>query len=51
MNEWVERTREWDEHITRMDAERLVKILRGHVPAGKGSPGRPKRKWSYLIPG
>jgi hypothetical protein len=27
INEWVE-MRRWDEHITRMDAERLVKISR-----------------------
>ena len=27
INEWVERRRrEWGEHVTRMDAERLVKI-------------------------
>ena len=27
INEWVERRRrEWDEHVTRMNAERLVKI-------------------------
>ena len=28
INEWVERRRrrEWDQHVTRMDAERLVKI-------------------------
>ena len=38
ISEWMERRRrrEWDDHITRMDAERLV------VPAGR-SPGRPKR--------
>ena len=26
INEWVERRREWDENVARMDAERLVKI-------------------------
>ena len=27
VNEWMERgTREWDGHVTRMDAERLFKI-------------------------
>ena len=45
INEWVER-REWEEHVTRMDAERLVKI-----PAGRRCSGRPKRRWSDLIPG
>ena len=37
INEWVEkrrrRRREWDEHITRMEAERLVKISRDNKPA------------------
>ena len=42
INEWVERRTEWDEHVTRMDAERLVKISRDNIPAGRRSPGRPK---------
>ena len=33
INEWVERRGEWDGHGTRMDAERLVKILRENIPA------------------
>ena len=32
-----------------MDVEKLVKISRDNIPAGK-SPGRPKRRWSDLIP-
>ena len=49
INEWVgRRRREWDEHITRMDAERLVKISKDNVPAGR-SPGRRKIRWSDLI--
>jgi len=48
--EWVERRREWDEHVTRVNAERLVKISRYNIPAGRRSPGRPKRRWSDLIP-
>jgi hypothetical protein len=43
------RRREWDQHITIMDAERLVKISRDSIPAGRRSPGRPKRRWSDLI--
>ena len=35
INEWVERRREWDDHVTRMDAERLVKTSRGNMPAGR----------------
>ena len=44
INDWVERrTREWDEHATGMDAERLHKMSRDNIPAGR-SPGRPKRR-------
>ena len=32
VNEWVERRREWDEHVTRMDAERLVEVLMNNIP-------------------
>jgi hypothetical protein len=35
VNERVEsRRRGWDEHVTRMDAEKLVKISRDNIPAG-----------------
>ena len=47
---WVERRRkESDEHVTRMDAERLIKISRDNIPAGRSS-GRLKRGLSDLIP-
>ena len=50
INEWVERRRrEWDQHVTRMDAERLVKISRDIIGVGRSSPGCPKRRWSDLI--
>ena len=51
VNEWVERRRRiiWDQHVTRMDAERLVKISRDNIPVGIRSPGWPKRRWSDLI--
>ena len=49
INEWEERKRtEWDEHTTRKDAERLVKISRDNIPSGR-SPGRLKRRWNDLI--
>ena len=52
INEWVERKRrEWDEHVIRIDAERLVKISRDNIPAGKSSPRCPKRRWSDLVTG
>ena len=41
VNEWVERKRrEWNQHVTRMDTERLVKIARDNIPDGR-SPGLP----------
>jgi hypothetical protein len=44
VNEWMKRRgRVWDEHITRTDAERLVKISWNSIPAGE-SPGCPKKK-------
>ena len=49
INEWMERRREWDEHITRIDAERLVKISMDNISAGR-SPGCPKRRWSGFNP-
>jgi len=45
---WKEEER--DEHVTSVDAERLVKTSRDNITAGR-SPGRPKRRWSDLIPG
>ena len=37
INEWEERRRkrEWDQHVTRMDAERLVQISRDNIPVRK----------------
>ena len=43
------RKRGWDEHVTRMGAEKFVEISRDNIHAGR-SPGRPKTKWSDLIP-
>ena len=39
----------WNEHVTRMDAERLVKLLRDNIPIERRSPGGPKRRRSDLI--
>ena len=46
----VRRRREWEEHVMGMDAERLFKISRDNIPAGRRFPGGPKIKWSDLIP-
>jgi hypothetical protein len=36
INKWMERRRrEWYEHVTRIDTERLVKISRDKYPAGR----------------
>ena len=51
INEWMERRRrEWDQHVTIMDADVLVKISRDNtsIPVGR-TPGRPKRRRSDLI--
>ena len=42
----------WGEHITRMDAERLLKISRDNrlVSDGRRSPGRPKKRWRDVKP-
>ena len=38
------RRRELDDHVPRMDAERLVKISKDNIPAGITFSGRPKKK-------
>ena len=35
---------EWGDHVTRMGAERLFKIIRDNIAAER-SPGCPKRRW------
>ena len=42
INEWVERRSEFDQHVTRIYDERLVKITRDNIPVGRRFPGRPK---------
>ena len=34
VNEWVER-KEWDDHVIRMDEEKLVKISKDNIHAGR----------------
>jgi hypothetical protein len=52
INEWFERRRrrKWEERVTIMDAERLVRSLRDTIPAGRRSPGRQKGRLSDLLP-
>ena len=50
INEWVERRRrEWDQHVTSMDSERLVKISRDNISARRRYRGLPKRRWSDVV--
>ncbi|XP_045466625.1 uncharacterized protein LOC123675320 [Harmonia axyridis] len=47
VNYWVlKRRKEWDEHISRMDEGRVVKIARDRSPRGRRSLGRPRKRWS-----
>lgn len=47
INEWVvNRKIEWNEHIHRMDQDRIVKIARDKSPIGRRSTGRPRKRWS-----
>ena len=39
-----------ERHVMRMDAEGLDKISSDKTTAGRSSPGRPKTRWSELIP-
>ena len=38
MSEWKRRRSEWDQHVTRIDADRVVKISRDNVSVGRRSP-------------
>uniref|UniRef100_A0AAR5Q6A8 Reverse transcriptase domain-containing protein n=1 Tax=Dendroctonus ponderosae TaxID=77166 RepID=A0AAR5Q6A8_DENPD len=41
INEWVaNRKKEWNEHISRMDHRRLVRIARGKSPLGRSNVGK-----------
>lgn len=53
INEWVlQRKKQWNEHISRMANNRLVRITRDKSPSGKRSVGRPRKRWSdNLDPG
>ena len=44
------RRREWDEHLPRMDAERLVKTSRDNIPAGEKISRTSEKKMERLNP-
>ena len=46
ITEWIKnRKDEWNEHVSRMDDSRLVKIARDRKPIGTRSIGHPRRRW------
>ena len=40
------RKKEWNNHITRAEDNRLIKIVRDSIPNGKRNPGRPLKRWA-----
>ncbi|CAG9835898.1 unnamed protein product [Diabrotica balteata] len=47
INKWtLNRKKEWNEHINRMEETRLVRIARDNSPKGRRSIGRPRKRWS-----
>lgn len=47
VNDWVlQRKRQWNDHINRMQDSRLVKIVRDKSPDGRRSVGRPRKRWN-----
>ncbi|XP_045463812.1 uncharacterized protein LOC123673370 [Harmonia axyridis] len=47
ISNWVlARKMEWNDHISRMDQRRIVRIARDESPIGRRSLGRPRKRWS-----
>lgn len=46
INKWIHgRKQDWNDHISRMTDNRIVKIVRDKSPVGKRSVGRPRKRW------
>jgi hypothetical protein len=46
IGEWIlKRREEWDNHVSRMTEDRIVRVARDNIPKGRSSPGRPKKLW------
>ena len=46
INCWVlKRKKQWNEHISRMEEKRIVRIARDKSPTGRRSIGRPRKRW------
>ncbi|XP_056629880.1 uncharacterized protein LOC130440644 [Diorhabda sublineata] len=47
INDWIlSRKCEWNEHISRMSEERIVRIARENSLLGRRSMGRPRKRWN-----
>ena len=50
INDWVLERKKWNEHIDCMIRERIVKITRDKLLAGRRSTGRPRKRWRDNLP-
>jgi hypothetical protein len=47
---WVQRRRtEWNEHISRMADNQIVKKVRDRIPEGKRNRGQPMKRWRDVL--
>jgi hypothetical protein len=50
IGEWVKKRRqEWNNHISKITPDRIVRIVRDNFPKGKGGPGRPRNRWNESL--
>lgn len=48
IGEWITRRRDkWNEHVSRMAPERIVRDVRDKSSTSRRSLGRPHKRWSY----
>lgn len=46
IREWTQiRRQQWNEHVSRMEEDRIARIARDNYPSGRRSPGRPLSRW------
>ena len=41
-----DRRKGWNEHVSRADENRLIKIVRDNIPKGRRDPGRQQKRWA-----
>lgn len=50
ISDWVrERRKKWNDHIDRMEEDRLVKVTRDRRPEGRRRVGRPRTRWKDIL--